>query len=50
MYCLMSNHWHLVLRPRTDEALGRLMGWIGDKHRAFINLGMALLDSRRLPK
>jgi hypothetical protein len=25
-YCLMSNHWHLVLAPRTDEAVGRLMG------------------------
>jgi len=31
-YCLMSNHWHLVLRPRTDEALGRLMGWVGVTH------------------
>lgn len=31
-YCLMGNHWHLVLRPRTDEALGRLMGWIGVTH------------------
>ncbi len=31
-YCLMPNHWHLVLRPRTDEALGRLMGWVGVTH------------------
>jgi putative transposase len=31
-YCLMKNHWHLVLRPRTDESLGRLMGWIGVTH------------------
>lgn len=31
-YCLMGNHWHLLLRPRTDEALGRLMGWIGVTH------------------
>ncbi len=31
-YCLMSNHWHLVLRPRTDESLGRLMGWVGVTH------------------
>jgi putative transposase len=28
-YCLMPNHWHLVLRPKTDESLGKLMGWIG---------------------
>ncbi len=31
-YCLMGNHWHLVLRPRTNEALGRLMGWVGVTH------------------
>ena len=31
-YCLMPNHWHLVVRPRTDVALGRLMGWIGVTH------------------
>ena len=31
-YCLMPNHWHLVVRPRTSEALGRWMGWIGVTH------------------
>jgi putative transposase len=31
-YCLMGNHWHLVVRSRTDEALGRLMGWVGVTH------------------
>lgn len=31
-YCLMRNHWHLVLRPRTAESLGRLMGWVGVTH------------------
>ncbi|MHB1037031.1 MAG: transposase [Pirellulales bacterium] len=25
-YCLMANHWHLVVRPRTDEALGAADG------------------------
>jgi putative transposase len=24
-YCLMPNHWHLVLRPTVDGALGRFM-------------------------
>ena len=28
-YCLMPNHWHLVLRPRTDAALSQLMRWVG---------------------
>lgn len=31
-YCLMPNHWHLVVRPRTDEALGRWMRWVGVTH------------------
>jgi putative transposase len=31
-YCLMPNHWHLVVRPKTDLALGRLMGWVGVTH------------------
>src|SRR6202035_3812225 len=24
-YCLMPNHWHLVLRPKNDGDLGRFM-------------------------
>ncbi len=31
-YCLMNNHWHLVLRPRTNTTLGRFMGWVGVTH------------------
>lgn len=31
-YCLMGNHWHLVLRPRKDEALAGLMRWVGVTH------------------
>ena len=31
-YCLMPNHWHLVVRPETDQALGRWMGWVGVTH------------------
>ncbi len=26
-YCLMPNHWHLVVRPGADDALGH--GWAG---------------------
>jgi putative transposase len=26
-YCLMSNHWHLVLWPRHAEDLSRFMQW-----------------------
>ena len=31
-YCLMPNHWHLVLRPRADQALSGLMSWVGVTH------------------
>lgn len=28
-YCLMPNHWHLLLSPREDDALACFMRWIG---------------------
>jgi putative transposase len=33
-YCLMTNHWHLLLRPRgrDGQALSRLMAWITVTH------------------
>jgi len=31
-YCLMGNHWHLVVRPRVGGVLGRFMGWVGVTH------------------
>ena len=31
-YCLMPNHWHLVVRPKTDDAIGRWIGWVGVTH------------------
>jgi len=31
-YCLMGNHWHLVLQPQTDDSLGRFMGWVCVTH------------------
>jgi putative transposase len=30
--CLMPNHWHLVLWPRADGDLSRLMGWVTNTH------------------
>jgi hypothetical protein len=28
-YCVMPNHWHLLISPRSDEALSRLANWRG---------------------
>jgi REP element-mobilizing transposase RayT len=35
-YCLMPNHWHLVVRPRTDDSLGRWMRWVGVRSRNWV--------------
>ncbi|MSO45289.1 MAG: hypothetical protein EXQ59_00765 [Acidobacteria bacterium] len=31
-YCLMPNHWHLVLSPQRDGALSRFMHWVTMTH------------------
>ena len=31
-YCLMPNHWHLVLWPRRDGDLSKFMGWLALTH------------------
>ena len=31
-YCVMPNHWHLVLFPHTDTVLGEFMGWLTSTH------------------
>ena len=32
-WCLMPNHWHLVLRPRGDGELSGFMRWLAMTHR-----------------
>jgi len=54
-YCLMPNHWHLVVRPRTDVALGRLMGWVGvtqvrRRHEHYHRRGARHLDQGRFKR
>lgn len=31
-YCVMPNHWHLVVWPRQDGALARFMNWLTLTH------------------
>src|SRR4051812_26631132 len=31
-YCLMGNHWHLVLWPTQDTDLAKFVGWISNTH------------------
>ena len=47
-YCLMSNHWHLVLWPRADGDLTDFMRWVADKS---VELGLqSTLRPRGRPK
>jgi len=31
-YCVMPNHWHLVLYPRENGDLSKFMGWLTNAH------------------
>jgi putative transposase len=31
-YCVMPNHWHLVVWPRTSEELSKFTGWVTLTH------------------
>ena len=31
-YCIMPNHWHLVLYPKKDGDLALFMGWLTNTH------------------
>lgn len=31
-YCVMPNHWHLILYPKNDGDLARFMGWLSNTH------------------
>jgi putative transposase len=31
-YCLMDNHWHLVLWPRRGRDLSKFIGWVSTTH------------------
>jgi putative transposase len=31
-YCVMPNHWHLVLSPTADGELGAFMRWMTQTH------------------
>jgi len=33
-YCWLSNHWHMVMKPRENGAMGRLLYWATMTHTA----------------
>jgi putative transposase len=36
-YCLMPNHWHLVLKPTVDGAMSRFCQWLSLTHTQRYN-------------
>jgi putative transposase len=49
-FCLMGNHWHLLLRPRAGGALSQMMGWMtvthARRHHQHYSLGGHLYQGR----
>jgi len=31
-YCVMPNHWHLLVHPKQDGDLSKFMGWLSNTH------------------
>ena len=31
-YCVMPNHWHLVIKPKDDGDLQKFMSWLSNTH------------------
>ena len=47
----MPNHWHLVVRPGMNEALGRWLGWVGvNSADASYQGAVALLNNLKAEK
>jgi putative transposase len=36
-YCLMPNHWHLVLWPEEDGAISAYIKWLAGTHACYFN-------------
>jgi REP-associated tyrosine transposase len=36
-YCLMPNHWHLVVWPQSDQAVSAYVQWLSSKHACYFN-------------
>ncbi len=47
-YCLMPNHWHLVVWPRTDDALSAFIHWLCGRHAALYRKRSATVGAGHL--
>ncbi|MDO8552186.1 MAG: transposase [bacterium] len=47
-YCIMPNHWHLVLYPRNDGDLSLFMGWLTNTHTRRWHTGKGTIGQGHL--
>ena len=47
-YCIMPNHWHLVLYPRSDGDLALFMGWLTNTHTRRWHTGKGTIGQGHL--
>ena len=47
-YCIMPNHWHLVLCPKNDGDLSRFMGWLTNTHTRRWHTGKGTIGQGHL--
>ena len=47
-YCIMPNHWHLVLNPRNDGDLALFVGWLTNTHTRRWHTGKGTIGQGHL--
>lgn len=47
-YCIMPNHWHLVLSPRNDGDLSIFMHWLSTTHTRRVHVATKTIGAGHL--
>lgn len=47
-YCVMPNHWHLILYPKNDGVLALFMGWLTNTHTRRWHVGKGTIGQGHL--
>ena len=48
-FCIMPNHWHLILYPKTAESLSQFMRWITHTHTQRYHTHYQSIELRTTP-
>ena len=47
-YCIMPNHWHLILNPKNDGDLSKFMDWVTNTHTRRWHTGKGTIGQGHL--